>query len=260
VLPTPKGLQLIGGLLDGDTSSALVRLISLPSGKATLDGRLATGVHDAAGGAYKGSLFVYGGGGASEVDAVQRLSLGHVAAKAGTLPAPRSDLVEAQAVGKLVLLGGYDGTKALADVLVTTDGKTFTVLTQLPVPVRYPAAVVRGTDIYLYGGDVDRKPSDVIQKIDVAAGKATLVGHLPEPISHEAAFVFGSTVWLAGGTDPGGTSAKLFRSDDATTFVRDGVLPSARSDAGFAMLNGVGYLLGGENGARLKSVLTLKPG
>ena len=55
-------------------------------------------------------------------------------------------------------------------------------------------------------------------------------------------------------------SAKLFRSDDAITFVRDGVLPLARSDAGAAMLNGVGYLLGGENGSRLKSVLTLKPG
>ena len=134
------------------------------------------------------------------------------------------------------------------------------MLTQLPVPVRYPAVVVRGNDIYLYGGDVDRKPSDVIQKIDVAAGKATLVGHLPEPISHEAAFVFGSTVWLAGGVDPAGVSAKLFRSDDAIAFVRDGVLPSARSDAGAAVLDGVGYLLGGENGSRLKSVLTLKPG
>ena len=103
---------MIGGLLDGDTSSSLVRLITLPSGKATLDGRLATGVHDAAGGAYKGSLYVFGGGAASEVATVQRLSPGQVAAKAGTLPAPRSDLVEAQADGKVVLLGGYDGTKA----------------------------------------------------------------------------------------------------------------------------------------------------
>ncbi len=251
---------MIGGLLDGDASSSLVRLISLPAGTATLDGRLATGVHDAAGGSYKGSLYVFGGGAAAEVTSVQRLAAGHVAVTVGTLPAARSDLVEAQADGKVVLLGGYDGTKALADVLVSTDGKTFTVLTQLPVPVRYAALVVRGNDIYLYGGDVDRKPSDVIQKIDVAAGKATVVGHLPEPISHEAAFVFGATVWLAGGVDPSGVSAKLFRSDDALTFVASGVLPSARSDAGYATLHGVGYLLGGENGSRLKSVLTIKPG
>jgi hypothetical protein len=260
VLPVPKGLEMIGGLLDGDTSSSLVRLISLPSGTAALAGRLATGVHDAAGGSYKGRLYVFGGGGAAEVATVQRLSIGHVAAKVGTLPAARSDLVEAQAGGKVVLLGGYDGTNALADVLVSTDGKTFSVLTQLPVPVRYPAPVVRGNAIYLYGGDVNGKPSDVIQKIDVGAATATIVGHLPEPLSHEAAFVFGSTVWLAGGTDPAGTSAKLFRADDAVAFVRDGVLPSARSDAGAAMLGGVGYLLGGENGSRLKSVLTLRPG
>lgn len=260
VLPVPKGLEMIGGLLDGDTSSSLVRLISLPSGTAALDGRLATGVHDATGGSYKGGLYVFGGGASAEVSTVQRLSIGHVGVKVATLPAARSDLVEAQADGKVVLLGGYDGTNALADVLVSADGKTFTVLTQLPVPVRYPAEVVRGSAIYLYGGDVNRKPSDVIQKIDVAAGTATVVGHLPEAISHEAAFLFGSTVWLAGGTDPAGTSAKLFRSDDAVTFVRDGVLPSARSDAGAAMLGGVGYLLGGENGSRLKSVLTLRPG
>jgi hypothetical protein len=120
--------------------------------------------------------------------------------------------------------------------------------------------VVRGGDIYLYGGDVDLKPTDVIQKIDVAAGTATLVGHLPEPISHEAALVFGGTVWLAGGTDPAGTSDRLYRSDDALTFTRAGSLPGPRSNAGVAMVGGVGYLLGGENGSRLDTVVMVKPG
>ena len=67
-------------------------------------------------------------------------------------------------------------------------------------------------------------------------------------------------MWLAGGTSTSGTSAALFRSDDAVTFVRAGVLPEARTDAGAAMLGGVGYLLGGENGSRLKSVLEIRPG
>jgi hypothetical protein len=260
VLAVPGGLEMIGGLLDGDSSSSLVRTISLPSGKATLAGRLAIGVHNAAGAAYHGSLFVYGGGASTAQSTVQRIVLGHVAAKVGTLPAPRSDLVAVQVAGKVVLLGGYDGTNTLADVLVTSDGVQFTVLAKLPVAVRYPAPVVRGGDIYLYGGDVAGKPSDVIQKIDVAAATATLVGHLPEAISHEAALAFGATVWLAGGTDSAGTSAKLYRSDDAVTFTRAGSLPEARSDAGVAMLNGVGYLLGGEDGSRLGSVVVVKPG
>ena len=260
VLAIPGGLEMMGGLLDGDTSSALVRLVALPSGKAALDARLSVGVHAAAGASYQGHLFVYGGTGNGTVATVQRIARGHVAVAAGALPAPRAGMVEAQAGGKVVLLGGYDGTNALADVLVSSNGTTFTVLTRLPVPVRYPAVAVRGNDVYLYGGDVAGKPSDVIQKVDVAAGTATLAGHLPQPLSHEAALVFGSTVWLAGGTSTSGTSAALFRSDDAVTFVRDGVLPEARTDAGVAMVGGVGYLLGGENGSRLKSVVLIKPG
>ena len=211
------------------------------------------------GASYKGRLFVYGGTGNGTVATVQRIDRGHVAVDAGVLPAPRADLVEAQAAGKVVLLGGYDGTNLLADVLVSSNGTTFTVLTRLPVPVRYPAVAVRGNDLYVYGGDVAGKPSDVIQKVDVVAGTATLAGHLPQPLSHEAALVFGSTVWLAGGTTTSGTSAALLRSDDALTFLKDGVLPEARTDAGVALVNGVGYLLGGENGSRLRSVVVIKP-
>lgn len=260
VLPVAGGLELLGGLLNGDKSSATVQRVALSSGTVTADGTLATGVHDAAGAAYGGSLYVYAGGAATEVAGVQKAVAGGTSVVAGTLPDPRSDLVAVQAAGKVVLIGGYNGHRSLKDILVSTDGVHFTVLTQLPVPVRYPAAVVRGNQIYVYGGDVALKPVDVIQRIDLAAGTATVVGHLPEPISHQAALVFGTTVWLAGGTTSSGTSDRLWRSDDGLAFTRAGSLPAPRSDAGVAMVHGVGYLVGGEGSTRFDTVVEVKPG
>ncbi len=98
------------------------------------------------------------------------------------------------------MVGGYDGTHTLADVLVSTDGVHFRVLAQLPVPVRYPAVLVQGQSVLVYGGDVARRPVDDIQRVDLDAGKATVVGHLPLALSHEAAYVLGG-VSLAGRRD-----------------------------------------------------------
>jgi hypothetical protein len=260
VLPVAGGLEVLGGLLNGDHSSAVVQRIALPAGTVTADGTLATGVHDAAGVAYQGSLYVYAGGAAQEVNTVQKAVPGGTSVTAGALPDPRSDLVSVQVGGKVVVLGGYNGHRTLKDILVSTDGVHFTVLTQLPVPVRYPAAVVRGSQIWVYGGDVNLKPVDVIQRIDLAAGTATVVGHLPGPLSHEAGLVFGTSVWLAGGSTATGTTAALWRSDDGLAFVRSGSLPAPRSDAGVAMVQGVGYLVGGEGTGRFDTVVAVKPG
>lgn len=260
VLPVAGGLELLGGLLNGDHSSPDVLRVALPAGTVTADGKLATPVHDAAGAAYQGGLYVYAGGAASEVAAVQKAVPGGTSVTAGALPEPRSDLVTVQVGGKVVAIGGYNGHRTLADILVSTDGVHFTVLAKLPVPVRYPAAVVHGGQIWVYGGDVGLKPVDVIQRIDLTAGTATVVGHLPEPISHQAGLVFGSSVWLAGGVTPSGTSGRLWRSDDGLAFVSGGALPAPRSDAGVAMLNGVGYLVGGEGAGRFDTVVAVKPG
>jgi hypothetical protein len=260
VLPVTGGLEVLGGLLNGDHSASAVRRIALPAGTVTSDGTLSPAVHDAAGAAYKDGLYVYAGGAASEVAGVQKAVSGSTATTAGSLPAPRSDLVAVQVAGKVLLIGGYDGVHTLADVLVSSDGVHFTVLTRLPVPVRYPAAVVRNGQVFVYGGDVSRKPVDDIQRIDVAAGTATVVGHLPEPISHQAGLVFGTSVWLLGGTTPTGTSGRMWRSDDGVRFTRAGSLPQPRSDAGVAMSHGVGYLVGGEGAHRFDTVVTVKPG
>ncbi|MDX6213193.1 MAG: hypothetical protein QOF82_2280, partial [Frankiales bacterium] len=89
------GIELLGGLLNGDHSSAQVQHVALPGGAVTADGRLAVGVHDTAGAVVGTSMVVYAGGAASEVAVVQRAVRGGTAATAGALPQPRSDLVVA---------------------------------------------------------------------------------------------------------------------------------------------------------------------
>ena len=163
------------------------------------------------------------------------------------------------AAGKVVVLGGYTGSATLADVLVSSDGVHFSVLARLPVPVRYPAVVVRGTDIYLYGGDVARRPTDVIQRVSLSPGAAAVVGHLPRPTGHSAALVLGGAVWLAGGSTPAGTSYRIYRSVDGITFAPAGRLPGPRADMGVVVTGGVAYLIGGETPTRTSSVVSLRP-
>lgn len=253
------GVELAGGLLNGDHSSARVLRLDPATGRTTADGTLATGVHDSAGAVVGSHLFVYAGGASVEVSDIQRLVSGGSAAVVGSLTQPRSDLVVVTVDGKVVVLGGYSGTAALADVLASTDGVHFTVLARLPVPVRYPAVVVRGTNVYLYGGDVAKQPSDVIQRISVATGTAVVAGHLPRATGHAGALVLGGAVWLAGGTFPGGTSSRIYRSVDGVTFSQSGLLPGPRSDMGVVVLEGVGYLIGGETPTRTSSVVALRP-
>ena len=248
------GIELAGGLLNGDHSSARVLHVDLATGAVTDDGTLATGVHDAAGAVLGGSSFVYAGGAATEVSGIQRLTPGGPATQVGRLPEPRSDLVVVVAAGKVVVLGGYNGSATLADVLVSSDGVHFTVLARLPVPVRYPAVVVRGAEIYLYGGDVAKRPTDVIQRISLS-GDRNVVGHLPRPTGHAAAMVLGGAVWLAGGSTPAGTSYRIYRSLDGVTFAPAGRLPGPRADMGVVVAGGVGYLIGGETPARTSSVV-----
>ena len=254
------GLELLGGLLNGDHSSNQVRDVALPSGTVTAGGTLAVGVHDSAGAMVDGRAIVYAGGAAHEVATVQQAVPAGVARQVGTLPQPRSDLAVAVVGGQVVIVGGYDGARTLADVLVSSDGVHFRVLARLPVPVRYPAVVVRGQSVLVYGGDVARHPVDAIQRVDIVGGHATVVGHLAQPLSHEAAFDLGGSVWLVGGTGPAGATARILRSTDGLAFTAAGALPGPLSDAGAAQVGGVGYLVGGETTtSRTSAILALTP-
>lgn len=261
-LATPGGgLELLGGLLNGDHSSNQVRSVALPTGTVTRTGTLSVGVHDSAGALVGTQAYVYAGGAAHEVATIQVGVPGGPSKQVGTLPQPRSDLAVAVVGSTVVVVGGYDGAHTLADVLVSQDGVHFRVLTQLPVPVRYPAVLVSGRSVLVYGGDVARKPVDAIQRIDLDTAKAAVVGHLPRALSHEAAYRLGAVSWLVGGTTSSGATAAILRSTDGVAFTAAGALPGPVSDAGAAVVGGVGYLVGGETAtSRTSTILALTPG
>ena len=181
------------------------------------------------------------------------------------MPQPRSDLVAAAVAGKVYVLGGYDGTNIVGEVLATTDGTSFTDVGVLPVPVRYPALAVVGTAIYLFGGVASTSGTDTpdIQRVDTTTGRIEVVGRLPTTLSHASAVILDNAVYLLGGyVDNTQLTDQVLRFDPrtgATTVV--GRLPEPNSDAAAAVVDGRGYLVGGKSTPRepLATVTILSP-
>ena len=102
------------------------------------------------------------------------------------------------------MVGGYDGTRPDASVLATRDGRTFTVVASLPVPVRYPAVAALDGHIFVFGGQAVTGPQagapiSVIQEVDPARHAATVIGELPEPLAGAAAVTVDGEVFVTGG-------------------------------------------------------------
>ncbi len=114
------------------------------------------------------------------------------------------------------IIGGYDGTNPTSEVLATGDGTTFRSVAELAVPVRYPVAAAGGGDIYVFGGQqvgggaaAADQPTDVIQRIEPAHHRVSVVGHLPFPLEGSAAFEIGGQIYLAGGDSTQAPTATL---------------------------------------------------
>ena len=77
------------------------------------------------------------------------------------MPAPRSDAVAVTIGPTTYIVGGYDGTHPDAPVLATTNGRTFTTVAALRIPVRYPAVAALGGQIFVFGGQAitGRRPA-----------------------------------------------------------------------------------------------------
>jgi hypothetical protein len=180
--------------------------------------------------------------------APQQLSVSVV----GSLPQPRSDASAVTIGHTSYVVGGYDGSRADADVLATTDGVRFTTVATLPVPVRYGATVVDAGEIY--------------------------VGHLPQRIAGASAFVLANHIYLAGGVGPAagpaGTPSSEANSGLSTTplstvwaydakkkkAIVAGNLPVPTSYAGAAVVGNRAWLVGGESaGVPLTSVEMVEP-
>jgi hypothetical protein len=256
-LPVDGNIDLFGGLSGSSGTSTTNAIVQIdPSNGATQPvGTLATPVHDAAGAVIGSRYLVFGGGVTSLTSDVQAYAPDQAAGAApsqviGQLPAVRADLASATAPdGSVYLAGGYDGTNDLPDVLRTKDGASFTVVGQLPVPVRYPAMSVAAGKVWIIGGQTaSGADTATVQTVDLRSHVVTTqVGQLPEPISHASAATLNGTLYLFGGRSGGRALDEVLALDPASgTWHSVGVLPVATSDMAVATLGQTAYLLGGE--------------
>ena len=260
VLAGDHALYVVGGLNPGKSSTARVWHVALPAGTTTRLAILPIAVHDASGAWLPPSVFVFGGGNASEVSAVQQYQAG-AAKVAAQLPEARSDTSAITINGTAYVLGGYDGSAEPAAVLATNDGVTFRAVAQLAQTVRYAAAAEVAGRIYLLGGEHHGTTVSTVQTIDPGPGAARIAGQLPMPITEATAVVLDDAILLIGGRSGGRTLDTVQGYDPATgALTVVGHLPYPVADAGAAVVDGVAYVVGGETPAVTASVITLRHG
>jgi hypothetical protein len=264
--PVPGGgVLVIGGVDAADVSTATITSVGPGARAVRPAGSLAEPLHDAAAARLGDATLVFGGGAATELDSVERIAAGGKATTIGTLPSARSDLSAVSAGGQAVVLGGYDGTSTVGDILSTRDGKAFRRVGSLPIPVRYGAVALTGSTVYVLGGELaDGSDTDEVQAVNARTGAARVVARLPRSFSHASAVALGGRVYVLGGR-VGGVNGKavdqVLSFDPATNRIaRAGRLPMPVTNATAAVSGGVGYLAGGlgASGTPLTSIVTAR--
>lgn len=207
VYPGPSSNQLVlaGGLTSGDKSTNGIYTLDLTNGNLNNTGTLPSSVHDAAGAMIGTSYGVFGGGVNNSFASTTTFSLNGLVQASGILPQARSDS-EAVTIGQLTyIIGGYSGSQADSSVLITKDGKTYSSIGNLPIPVRYPAVAAMGNNIYVFGGEAvggshNGQPTQSVQVIDTLNKTISLESwKLPVPLEGALAFNVDNELFLAGG-------------------------------------------------------------
>ena len=261
VLASGGNLLIIGGLNQRSVTTRTVTKLNPVTGRTTQAG-LAAASHDAAGAVLGGRPYLFGGGVVASLAAVQSLRGRHTATVAGQLPGPRSDLSSVTLGGTAYLIGGYDGATYAPAVLATSNGTAFRAVARLPVPVRYAAVAGTGSRIYVFGGQTPGGPSRLIQRVDLATHRATVVGRLPTPVTGATAFTLGGRIFIAGGqVARGGASPAASRAVLAYDPARHsagtaGTLPVPVSNAASAVIGGTAFIVGGTDGNRQVPAVT----
>jgi hypothetical protein len=256
VLARGQDLLIIGGITQQLTTTGTIIQLNPVTGRATRAGQLADPAHDAAGAVLGGRPYLFGGGDLAELAAVQALRHRGTAAVTGQLPGPRSDISSVTLGSTAYLVGGYDGTSWIGTVLATTNGSAFRRVATLPVPVRYAAVAGAGRRIWVFGGLTPAGNSRVIQQVNLATGKARVVGRMPAAMSAATAVSLGGRIFIAGGqvTKGGGalvpSRAVLAYDPVHHRVTTTGRLPVAVTNAAAAVVGGTAFLVGGNNGSR----------
>ncbi len=257
VVATGDHLRVLGGRTAAHVSTNEVVTWS-PGTPASLSGQLARRVHDSAGVVVGGHTLLFGGGDGGSVTEVQEVDAGGTGQIVGHLPTGRSDLCAAVIGATAYVIGGFDDTNGVLDVLATTDGRSFTTAATLPSENRYGAAVTVGHRVLVFGGEDANGSVDAVLAINPASHAVTRVGTVPVRLSHAAAFVVRGQVYVAGGETDGSRIATIWRYDVATgAFTEVGHLPDDRSDAAVVVLGDTAYLVGGETPNTVDTVVAV---
>jgi hypothetical protein len=260
---TPSGAAgwfiVAGGMLPGDLSTTRAIRVDLRTGHTRALPSVATPVHDVAAGTYAGLPALFGGGNATEQSVIQVLR-GNAWKAATHLPTARSDLSVVQAAGRTLVIGGYDGARTPPDILAVGARGGLTRFGKLVVGVRYAATALVGTDAYVFGGEVDHRELDTVQRVDGRTGRTTIVARLPQPLGHAvAAYVGGRVLLIGGSTNPDTRTGHLWWFDPVNhEFTRAGRLPAALSDSAVAVLGHDVFLLGGESSSVTDRVVEIR--
>jgi N-acetylneuraminic acid mutarotase len=239
---------MAGGLTAGNVTTDKVYRVSAAGVGARLPS-LIERVHDAAGAEVGGRTVVLGGGNSRELSAVESARPGEKWKVFGHLPGSRSDLSALATPRGLLVVGGYDGVGSPRSVLVSADGRAFAPFTWLRHGVRYPAVILVGSSVWVFGGEDAGRELQITQVIDLATKKVRKSRSLPTPLGHEAVTRVGSRILLMGGrTAPHRITRTMLWCDPATgRFTRAGQLPYAVADTGVLAAARAVYLLGGES-------------
>ncbi len=246
---------LIAGGLNGSGTASGVFSLNLQNGALQHVGDLPVATHDAGSATLGSGTFLFGGGASAVSQSVEETGLSGSAA-AGTLPTPRADSTAVTVGNTAYVIGGYDGTHALPDILSTTTGTTFTTAAKLAVPVRYAAAAAVGSTIYIFGGEEETgsgswQPTTAVQAFNTAHGTVTVVSHLPEALVGMSAAVLGSQVYVAGGAGASGTNGTIWAFDPGTgAFLHAGQLMQPVAYAPSIVVGSTAWIVGGEVGSR----------
>jgi len=260
---TPDGVVVAGGLIAGNGSTAAAYRLDLSTGHATTLPNLAVPVHDVAGATVGGLPMVFGGGNNAGEQNVVQVGGGSGGAwhVGGHLPTARSDLSAVETADGAYVLGGFNGVSpALAEILVTSDGKNFRVAGKLSVPVRYAAVAVADGAIWVFGGERNGAEVDDVQRVDLQTGVCKTVGHLSHPLGHASAVTLDGHILLVGGRTSGSQLTKAMSWFDTTTrvFKSAGKLPTVLADSAVVTDGAATYLVGGETPGVSDQVIRLR--
>jgi len=275
--PRSPLLEVFGGSTTGNQAAEGIFTLDPSTGALAHVGNLGQPLADATGAVVGGGDLVLGGDTAAPLSSVQGLApnasgtstTGSVplATVVGALPEARAGASAATVGAVTYVVGGTGGPAPDATVLATRDGRAFTTVATLRIPVAFPAVAAVGDKLFVFGGKAlagggAGGPIATIQIVDLATHRVTIAGRLPVPLAGAAAVTLAGHVFIVGGdTAAVTTSGTVWAFDPSTLAVGTaGRLRVPVAHAGVVVVGGTAWIVGGEsNGAPTAGVQTLTP-